>query len=198
MREVFGKLNGILLPGGGASLDPNNSVIYRVGSILYEEAEKSNAAGERFPIWGTCLGWELLTAVITSYDTLKESGLFVHEGVSSSLFDVKQRSSMFGGMKHDLIRKVKEGEKYFYYSHEFAVTPEVFKKTMAKKCWVMTAQSHDSVGKAFVAAAESLIIRSRRRRHFVISYHSFRRRSGCPAQQFRVTKSGFSRMTFTN
>lgn len=48
-------VNGILLPGGGVSLS-NSSVYYQAGKTLYDAAVKFNTAGEKFPIWGTCLG----------------------------------------------------------------------------------------------------------------------------------------------
>ena len=48
----------ILFPGGGSSLE--DSSYANAGSILYDLAIKINDNGDYFPLWGTCLGFELL------------------------------------------------------------------------------------------------------------------------------------------
>lgn len=53
--------NGILFPGG--SRDLINSEYAKAGKILYDLALDSNKNGIYFPIWGTCLGYELLTVL---------------------------------------------------------------------------------------------------------------------------------------
>jgi len=49
----FSVLNGLLFPGGGSSL-PSEATYF------YQYAVKQNLAGDYFPIWGTCLGFEWL------------------------------------------------------------------------------------------------------------------------------------------
>jgi len=57
-EQLFEYINGLLIPGGAVSLD--QSPYSRVGNMMLEKAMKSNDAGEYFPVWGTCLGFELL------------------------------------------------------------------------------------------------------------------------------------------
>jgi len=45
-------LNGLLYPGGGASLD-EGSAFYQGARSMWEFALKSNEAGEHYPVWGT-------------------------------------------------------------------------------------------------------------------------------------------------
>ena len=49
----------LLIPGGGASLETSGYA--KAGALLYELAMESNEKGDYFPVWGTCLGFELLT-----------------------------------------------------------------------------------------------------------------------------------------
>lgn len=49
----------MLIPGGGANL--SSSGYAAAGSILYKLAVEANEQGDYFPVWGTCLGFELLT-----------------------------------------------------------------------------------------------------------------------------------------
>ena len=55
--DLIGKLNGILFPGGGVYLD-ERSGYGRAARIIYDEVLRRNAAGEYYPLWGTCLGFE--------------------------------------------------------------------------------------------------------------------------------------------
>jgi gamma-glutamyl hydrolase len=48
----------VLMPGGGAVVPEN-------AKRLYENAINANDAGDSFPIWGTCNGFEWLLQVIT-------------------------------------------------------------------------------------------------------------------------------------
>ena len=47
-----------MFPGGGSSLDTSGYA--KIGSLLYDLAIKANENGDYFPVWGTCLGFELL------------------------------------------------------------------------------------------------------------------------------------------
>lgn len=53
LETLFGRINGLLLPGGGNPLP--DAARYMIGRAL-----KANDAGDYFPVWGTCLGMEWL------------------------------------------------------------------------------------------------------------------------------------------
>jgi gamma-glutamyl hydrolase len=101
------------------------------------------------------LGWELIATLASNYKILTESGNFVHLGVTSSLFEVDSKAAIFSKMRPVLKFSMEHGSKLFYYSHQLGVTPEMFNKSMDTRCWKITALSRDSIGKKFVAAAES-------------------------------------------
>ena len=48
-------LDGVLLPGGGGDY-------FAKGSAVLDEVKKINDAGQFYPLWGTCQGYEFLTA----------------------------------------------------------------------------------------------------------------------------------------
>eukprot|EP01050_Picozoa_sp_SAG11_P022046 SAG11_NODE_4063_length_2082_cov_1.845688_1_plen_169_part_00 len=54
LLKLFSSVNGILFPGGSASLQ-NSSRYYIAGKTLYDAAVSANQKGDHFPIWGTCL-----------------------------------------------------------------------------------------------------------------------------------------------
>lgn len=68
LQTLAKSVNGILLPGGSASLK-NASTYYMAGKTLYNAAVKSTDAGQPLPIWGTCLGalLTLLSALASAH-----------------------------------------------------------------------------------------------------------------------------------
>ncbi|KAI0241550.1 Gamma-glutamyl hydrolase [Lamellibrachia satsuma] len=57
----------VLFPGGAANV--TDSPFAKVGRFFYEKAMQSNDKGDYFPLWGTCLGFELL-ADLTAEDSI--------------------------------------------------------------------------------------------------------------------------------
>ena len=64
--EKLSKVNGVLFPGGGGDY-------MRIGKLIVDEAKKMNDAGDFFPLWGTCLGFERLAVFTASSDNILEA-----------------------------------------------------------------------------------------------------------------------------
>src|SRR6185437_2695920 len=60
-QDIFENTNGLLIPGGGTDL--LTSEYAKAGKILWDLANAGNLRGDMYPIWGTCLGYELLTVL---------------------------------------------------------------------------------------------------------------------------------------
>ncbi|KAH9494845.1 hypothetical protein Btru_015807 [Bulinus truncatus] len=61
----------VFFPGGGADID--GGPYAQSGRYLYDLAIKANDKGDYFPIWGTCLGLELLTVLTAEKNYLKNT-----------------------------------------------------------------------------------------------------------------------------
>ncbi|XP_053104515.1 gamma-glutamyl hydrolase [Hemicordylus capensis] len=66
--KIFHSINGILYPGGGVSL--KTSEFSRVAKIFYNKAIEAYERGDYFPVWGTCLGHQLLSYLTSGEDLL--------------------------------------------------------------------------------------------------------------------------------
>lgn len=69
IRQRFSMINGLLLPGGGASLKPGHQ-FYESASLLVHLAIAANDNGDYFPVHGTCLGMETLSIIVTQNYTI--------------------------------------------------------------------------------------------------------------------------------
>ncbi|NP_034411.2 gamma-glutamyl hydrolase precursor [Mus musculus] len=67
-EELFRSINGVLLPGGGANL--TDSGYSRVAKIFFSKALESFDNGDHFPVWGTCLGFEELSVLVSGENLL--------------------------------------------------------------------------------------------------------------------------------
>lgn len=62
-RKLFQSLNGVLFPGGSVNL--RSSGYAQVAKIFYNLARQGYDDGDYFPVWGTCLGFEELSYLVS-------------------------------------------------------------------------------------------------------------------------------------
>lgn len=67
-KNIINSTNGLLFPGGGQNL--NNSLYADFGKIVWDLAIEKQKT-EYYPIWGTCLGFELLSQLAVGKNWLK-------------------------------------------------------------------------------------------------------------------------------
>ncbi|KAM9361114.1 gamma-glutamyl hydrolase [Symphorus nematophorus] len=92
-ENIFRQINGLLLIGGAVDLE--RSDFARVAKIFYTLARTANDAGDFFPIWGTCMGMQLLTVLVAGENLLKKTTAenialplnLTAEAASSRMFD---------------------------------------------------------------------------------------------------------------
>ncbi|XP_050001145.1 gamma-glutamyl hydrolase [Alexandromys fortis] len=66
--ELFRSINGILFPGGSASI--SQSEYSNTARIFFNKAIESYDDGDYFPVWGTCLGFEELAFLVSGENLL--------------------------------------------------------------------------------------------------------------------------------
>nr|CAD7445343.1 unnamed protein product [Timema bartmani] len=59
-KHLVKSLNGVLFPGGAVNFEDADGYA-AAGAILLDLATEANQNGDYFPVWGTCLGFQLLT-----------------------------------------------------------------------------------------------------------------------------------------
>lgn len=64
VRKRFSLINGLLIPGGSATLEPGHS-FFDTASLLVDLAMRANDGGDYFPVHGTCLGMETLAIIFS-------------------------------------------------------------------------------------------------------------------------------------
>ncbi|MGH0167524.1 UNVERIFIED_CONTAM: hypothetical protein FKN15_053035, partial [Acipenser sinensis] len=67
-EKIFNSINGMMFIGGAVNL--LTSDFAKAAAVFYKLALKAYVSGDYFPLWGTCLGFQLLTALVAGDDLL--------------------------------------------------------------------------------------------------------------------------------
>ena len=67
LDDILSKVNGVLFTGGGIDFNMKNKWTQTADHIL-KYAIDQNKNGNPYPVWGTCLGFELLVYLTSGYD----------------------------------------------------------------------------------------------------------------------------------
>ncbi|XP_068422707.1 gamma-glutamyl hydrolase [Clinocottus analis] len=100
-ENIFRSINGLLLIGG--AVDLQTSDFARVAKIFYSLALTANDEGDFFPIWGTCMGMQLLT-VLVAEENLLEKTTAENVALPLDLTPEAGSSRMFEGFPNSLMK----------------------------------------------------------------------------------------------
>ncbi|XP_062501061.1 gamma-glutamyl hydrolase A-like [Corticium candelabrum] len=153
LKFILGSINGVLFPGGGASLKPNGSGFIDTAMRIYDYFVEENLAGRFFPLWGTCLGFETLTVLVAGRDLLTPCDA---ENYSIPLvFEPGFNASrMFKGATDDMIRYL-SNENVTMNNHRYCVTLETFiHNEKLNSTFNILSTNKDRNGITFVSSVE--------------------------------------------
>jgi len=156
--SLFGKINGILIPGGGSDLSAGSR--YRnLTSMLLNMTMQAAANGQWVPMWGTCLGFEAIMVdaannvnVLTQFNSENISLPLTYTGVCQT-----QPCRLFGStFPQDIIELFSNSSlQIAFNNHAYGVSPANFNayESLGQN-FRLLATSVDRDGNTFVAAAE--------------------------------------------
>ncbi|XP_061585378.1 gamma-glutamyl hydrolase [Cololabis saira] len=121
-ENIFKNINGLIFIGGAADLETSDFA--RVAKIFYKLALAANDAGDFFPIWGTCMGMQLLTVLVAGENLLtdtKAENLALPLNLTTEAYS----SRMFQGFPEKLIKALTQ-EPLTGNFHHYGITVETF------------------------------------------------------------------------
>ncbi|XP_068236494.1 gamma-glutamyl hydrolase-like [Palaemon carinicauda] len=152
-EHMMKSINGLLFPGGAVAID-ETSAFGRAGKIIYEIAKDMNDRGDVFPLWGTCLGFELLMSLAAGGQEVRS--VCDAQNIASR---IKLDSDYADGylMRHLPKRLIKAltSEPITSNFHQFCLTPKNFSSFGIDKVFRPLAYSADRRGVEYLAAVEA-------------------------------------------
>uniref|UniRef100_K3WYU7 folate gamma-glutamyl hydrolase n=1 Tax=Globisporangium ultimum (strain ATCC 200006 / CBS 805.95 / DAOM BR144) TaxID=431595 RepID=K3WYU7_GLOUD len=149
LQEMLPQLNGLLFPGGAATVNDRAEYLYKLAIDL-------NDNGTYFPVWGTCLGFEWLVQLTTGDLGSLDSGLDANNiTLPLNFTDAALSSRLFGGASKELYQWLAE-KPITMNNHEQGIGVERF-PTFSKltEFYTVLSTNYDRKGFHFVSAFEA-------------------------------------------
>ncbi|XP_072043767.1 gamma-glutamyl hydrolase-like isoform X2 [Amphiura filiformis] len=119
-NKIFNSVNGLLLPGGG-QLDLLDSGYGRAARYFYDMAMKSYDAGNYFPIWGSCFGFEILS-MLTAGKDLRTSTKAIDISYPLNISKDYKSSHLMKDIPNDILNTLTTVNMTFNY-HHWGISP---------------------------------------------------------------------------
>jgi len=155
LKQLFGWLNGILLPGGGSSLD--NTTLYQAGQYVYNLAIESFDKGDYFPIMGHCMGFEWLTMITSQNFNILSPVDAENYTLPLHFTDNAYNSKMFGRSTSQILDILSQ-QNVTMNNHQWSLSPSTYKNTPSLyKFYNVLSFNQDREGVPFISSMEGRI-----------------------------------------
>mmetsp|Transcript_104082 Transcript_104082/g.293503 ORF Transcript_104082/g.293503 Transcript_104082/m.293503 type:complete len:335 (+) Transcript_104082:201-1205(+) len=132
LQTMFSQINGLIFPGGGTQIKrtPTGNRFREAAQLLFDHAVASSEQGDPFPIYGICLGMQLLTLLTAQDDSVLCSGCFNTEGtpLPLELASDAMSSTIFSTMPASLLHAVATQNITANFHHD-GVEPVTFERS---------------------------------------------------------------------
>lgn len=157
LHRLFNAVNGMIFPGGLTDIWLDDPYVIAARK-LWTWAKEANDAGETFPIWGTCLGFQLLhilEANVSFPDLLVRTNSVAHASILE-FTDAAAESTLFAGAGKALMDKMASPEyNITMENHMFGLPPPNYKKyPILEKTFTILSTTVDRNGIEYVSTAE--------------------------------------------
>jgi gamma-glutamyl hydrolase len=152
LKTLFNSINGILFPGGGVSVVTSGYA--RIGREILKMSMEASDAGDHFPVWGTCLGFELLSTLVGGDGVLSPVSA-ENYSVPLNLTSAAQTSHIFSLYPASALDWISTEPLTMNY-HSYGVTTETFKSnSKLTEFFRVLSTNVDRNGVEFVSSIES-------------------------------------------
>ncbi|XP_058834886.1 gamma-glutamyl hydrolase-like isoform X2 [Topomyia yanbarensis] len=151
-ETILSNLNGVLLPGGATWFNVSNGYA-DAGHHIYDIANRLNDQGSYFPIWGTCLGFELLTYLAANGQEHRAACSSNNQGLPLDFKEDFRKSRLFGQTPDDII-EILANEPVTSNFHQYCITEKNFTAYQLDREWTVMSTNRDWNGLEFISSIE--------------------------------------------
>lgn len=151
-ENILPNLNGVLLPGGATWFNQSNGYA-DAGRHIYDVAEEINVQGGYFPLWGTCLGFELLTYLAANGDEHRAHCSSNNQALPLDFKPDFRKSRMFAETPDEIV-EILASEAVTPNFHQFCVTEQNLTAYGLDGDWRVMSTNRDWNGLEFISTIE--------------------------------------------
>ena len=153
---AFHAVNGVLFPGGGADLGPSTA-LFRTASQLVQLAAAEKDNGATFPIFGHCMGFELLMLITSADENLLSKVDAENITLPLQLTATGKSSRLISALDARAV-SILTGQDVTMNNHQYGVTPDSFAANARLTAyWDLVSTNDDREGKQFISSAEAKV-----------------------------------------
>jgi gamma-glutamyl hydrolase len=154
-ERIFARTNGILFPGGNQGIDPDD-IYTEEGEILWDLAKNANDAGDYYPIWGTCLGFEELSVLETGDgDVISLNVKATNLALPLHFTRSAKRSRLFRSFPRELVRAL-QTQALAFNSHDHGLLVREYRANRRlNRFFDMLSYNEAPAGQFFVSTMEA-------------------------------------------
>uniref|UniRef100_A0A3Q3XF98 folate gamma-glutamyl hydrolase n=1 Tax=Mola mola TaxID=94237 RepID=A0A3Q3XF98_MOLML len=152
IRYLLDQINQLLLPGG--DVDIQTSQFSRAARIFYNLALKANDAGDYFPLWGTCQGFQQLSVLTSNKNLLT---LTDTKAVALPLTlkpGTAQSSRLFRTFPKDLLKSLAE-ENITLNFHSWSLSVQNYSRNAKLKRFYKVLSTNNDGKREFISTMEA-------------------------------------------
>ncbi|XP_046603493.1 chitobiosyldiphosphodolichol beta-mannosyltransferase-like [Neodiprion virginianus] len=151
-EDILSKVNGVLWPGGSSYFNVSDGYA-EAGAIIYTIATRLNNQGDYFPIWGTCLGFELMTYVAAGGIEHRTDCSSNKQALPLEFVSDFKSSRMFENASEKVIDILSTYDVTANF-HQYCVTRDDLKKVNLTSVFRVMSVNHDWNGLEFISTIE--------------------------------------------
>ncbi|KNC83421.1 hypothetical protein SARC_04337 [Sphaeroforma arctica JP610] len=156
LDELFSSINGLLYTGGDLSLK-FDTPYYKTAHYLYNKAIAANDEGDFFPIWGTCMGFQLISIMAAVDYSVLDHGVYDSDGIMLPLVPTEYASSsrMLARASKELLHDIFEKPTTVNLHHD-GITPETWASNEKLSSFFdVISTNEDSKNRPFISTFEA-------------------------------------------
>lgn len=156
IQEIFTQINGLLLPGGAATLPSSLRKLWKLAMNINQQPNQT------FPIWGTCLGFEFLIELAAEEHVL-QTGFNSNNVTWPLIFPTQQKRGEYYSTQSKLyptqeLKNMLSMQNITFNFHQNGIEPEAFGKSKhLSEFFKITSYNYDLNGRQFVSSIESIV-----------------------------------------
>uniref|UniRef100_A0AAG5DEB5 folate gamma-glutamyl hydrolase n=1 Tax=Anopheles atroparvus TaxID=41427 RepID=A0AAG5DEB5_ANOAO len=151
-EQIMTNLNGVLFPGGATYFNQSNGYA-EAGRHIYDIAMRYNENGDYFPLWGTCLGFELLTYLAANGTEHRAHCKSNSQALPLNFKDDFRKSRLFADAPNDVV-DILSSEPVTANFHQFCVTEANMTAYGLDEDWRVMSVDRDWNGMEFISTIE--------------------------------------------
>ncbi len=153
LDTLFNSINGIFFPGGAVSFP-------KQAQYMYDKVIAANDAGDFFPLWGTCMGfqWLLIAQSRNSNILDPKSGQMdsYNYSIPLNFTSAAKTSRLFANSLKNDVYNILATEDVTMNNHHYGIYPSTFDATSSLKTFFNVLSTNvDRKGVEFISTMES-------------------------------------------